>query len=268
MTDELRVTDLALSSPVDSAEPHASEVWSLNRPESRNALNPSLVGALRDALRAAERKETQVVVITGSGLSFCAGADLRFLQTHDATKGETPRQLLESIWDLTIEMEESPIAFVAALHGHAVAGGLELALACDVVIAAADARIGDGHVANNLLPGGGASARLERALGRGPSAWLALTGELLPATDQAFALWLKHVVPVEDLPATYRSVADSLIRSSPQARARFKNLLHRNYPAPSVVDRDTELDTFEKHWVDQNLSEALRLYLDRNRKAS
>jgi len=268
MTRELVVEGLSLSPSVGTTVPHTAQVWTLNRPESRNSLNPALVDALHDALRKAEADGTQVVVIAGNGLSFCAGADLRFLQSHDASKGETPRELLESIWDLTIAMEQSPIAFVAALHGHAVAGGLELALACDVVIAAADTRIGDGHVTNNLIPGGGASARLERAIGRGPSAWLALTGELLPATDQVFVTWLKRVVPASELSFEYSTVAEALVRASPVASSTYKQLLHRHAPAPSAADRDAELDAFVEHWIDQNLSETLRVLLDKNGKAS
>lgn len=268
MTGELLVADLDLPAAGETADAQAAQLWTLNRPEARNALDPALVAALRDALRAAEDNGTQVVVIAGSGRSFCAGADLRYLQSHDASKGETPRRLLESIWNLTLAMEESPITFVAALHGHAVAGGLELALACDVVIAAADTLVGDGHVANNLLPGGGASARLERAIGRGPSSWLALTGELRPATDRVFAGWLNHVMPADDLAASYRAVAEKLARSSPAARAQFKRMLHRRYAAPTAADRDSELDTFDQHWIDHNVSEALRLFLVRNQKAS
>lgn len=209
-----------------------------------------------------------MVVIAGSGRSFCAGADLHFLRAHDASTGQTPRQFLESVWDLTLEMEESPVLFVAALHGHAVAGGLELALACDVVIAAADTVIGDGHVTNNLLPAGGASTRLERAIGRGPSSWLALTGELLPATDRAFATWLRLVVPAEDLASSYRMLVETLMRSSPVARAQFKRLLHRQFRAITVADREAELDTFDRHWLEQNPSEALDRFLVRERRAS
>lgn len=268
MTSELLVADLDLPAAGEAAAGQAAQLWTLNRPDARNALDPALVAALSDALRAAEDTGIHVVVIAGSGRSFCAGADLRFLQSHDASNGETPRRLLEGIWNLTLAIEESPITFVAALHGHAVAGGLELALACDVVIATADTLVGDGHVMQNLLPGGGASARLERAVGRGPSSWLALTGELLPATDHAFAGWLKAVVPAEELAASYCAVAQKLAQSSPVARAQFKRLLHRRYAAPTAADREAELDTFDQHWIDQNVPEALRLFLIRNRKAS
>ena len=95
-------------------------------------------------------------------------------------------------------MERSPVTFVAVLHGHAIAGGLELALACDVVVASVGTLIGDGHVRRCLMPGGGASVRMERAFGRATSSWLALTGELLPAEDPAFGSWLRTVEAPEN----------------------------------------------------------------------
>ena len=124
--------------------------------------------------------------------------------------GQTPRDHLEAIWDLTLAMESSSVTFVAVLHGHAIAGGLELALACDVVVASIGTLIGDGHVRRSLLPGGGASARMERGLGRATSSWLALTGELLRAEDPVFASWLRKVEAPEGLDAAVTSIVTSL----------------------------------------------------------
>ena len=245
-----------------------AEAWTLNRPHVRNALNPSLVEAMHEALKAAEESGVRVVVIKGNGPTFCAGADLQYLQTYEATVGETPRDFLRSIWDLTIAMEHSPIVFVAALHGHAVAGGLELALACDVVLADEKTLIGDGHVAKNLLAGGGASARLERSLGRSTAFWLALTGTLLPAGDPAFAGWLRSATPAGRLDAGIDAVVDQLLSVPAPAQQAYKRLLQAQVPPPSEVHRDRELDAFERHWVEQNVPETLRLFLNKNRKAS
>lgn len=245
-----------------------TQIWSLNRPRYRNALNPELVTALRDALVSAERDGVQVVVLRGEGPSFCAGADLRFLQSHDPTRGHTPRAFLSEIWDLTMAMEHSAIVFVAALHGHAVAGGLELALACDIVLAASDTQIGDGHAANNLLPGGGASARMERTLGRGTSSWLALTGALIPAQDPCFATWLRTVVPIDDLEQRTADAVARLLTVPDTARTGYKALLSQVTEPATEADKVRELDAFDRHWIDQNVPEALRLFLSKNRKAT
>lgn len=246
-----------------------SQRWTLNRPGRRNALSPAMVEALHEALHRAEEDGVDVVVLDGNGPSFCAGADLHYLRSHDRARAETPRHFLERIWDLTIAMEASPVVLIAALHGHAVAGGLELALACDIVIAAEHTLIGDGHVANNLLPGGGSSARLERALGRGASSWLALTGTFLPADDLAFAPWLHRVVRIDELETASQQAARTVMSSARHARVGFKALLNQQRPAPTAADRDAELDAFARHWIDHDVAASLQLFLDkRSGKAS
>lgn len=250
---------------LDDGHPRA-ETWLLNRPRVHNALNPDLVRAMHQALRRAEAADRRVVLLRGAGPSFCAGADLTFLGGHDPGLQETPRAFLEEIWDLTLAMERSPVVLVAALHGSVVAGGLELALACDVVLAAEGARIGDGHVRNNLVPGGGASARMERALGRGTAAWLGLTGELLPAADPGFAGWLRAVVPDDGLDAAARSTVERILAVHTPAQRRYKRLLHVNAAAPDEADKKAELDEFDRHWLEQDVPAALRTFRTRKRE--
>jgi enoyl-CoA hydratase/carnithine racemase len=153
----------------------------LNRPERRNALTPTLISTLATELTdAMNDAETGAVVIAGRGASFCSGADLHHLLTLFES-GREPLDFLASIWECFTRIEMAAKPVVAAVHGHAVAGGLELALACDVVVAQAGTLIGDGHVRHGLLPGGGASWRLPRKVGEPLARWLMLTGELLPA---------------------------------------------------------------------------------------
>jgi len=243
------------------------ETWTLNRPSVRNALDRRLVARLHAALAAAEASNTEVVVLRGAGPSFCAGADLALLSSYDESDA-TPRDHLTSIWDLTLAMERSGIAFVAELHGHAVAGGLELALACDVVLAATGTLIGDGHVRRCLLPGGGASARMERDLGRATSTWLALTGELLPAEDRALGTWLRAVVPAQDLAGATAGIVDTLLAAHAPARSGYKQLLNQTHGALGAVDRDRELDAFDQHWNANDVPAVLRTFLTKNREAS
>jgi enoyl-CoA hydratase/carnithine racemase len=266
MTNELIVA--AIGKSLQGGMPGRAETWTLNRPSVRNALNPAVVEAMHRALKSAESSGVRVVVLKGNGPSFCAGADLQYLQTYEATVGETPRMFLRSIWDLTIAMEHSPIVFVAALHGHAVAGGLELALACDVVMADEETLIGDGHVGRNLLAGGGASARMERSLGPSTAFWLALTGTLLPARDPALAGWLRCVTAAGGLDAGVEAVVDQLLNVPAPAQQAYKRVLQSQVPPPTEGDRDRELDAFDRHWVEQNVPETLRLFLNKNRKAS
>src|SRR5215469_16142325 len=143
----------------------------LNRPERRNALDPGLVAALDAAIAAATTDPAvRVVVITGEGPSFCAGADLNYLHAV-ASDGRDPMPFLRTISSCFDRIEQAPVPVVAILHGHAVAGGLELALACDVVLAHTATLIGDGHVLNGLLPAGGSTVRLARKVGEPLARW-------------------------------------------------------------------------------------------------
>ncbi|GAA2130920.1 enoyl-CoA hydratase/isomerase family protein [Actinomadura napierensis] len=244
------------------------ETWTLNRPAVRNALDENLITLLGAAAASAEATDTEVVVLRGGGPSFCAGADLSLLSTYDSARGRTPRDHLTAIWDLTLAMERSAVTYVAVLHGHAIAGGLELALACDVVVASAGTLIGDGHVRQCLMPGGGASVRMERTLGRAAATWLALTGELLHAEAPSFASWLHAVTAPEDLDDAVAAIVQKLLAAPATARAAYKRLLDRTHGRLSPTDRDRELDAFDRHWLAHDVPQTLRAFLARNREAS
>ena len=240
------------------------ETWALDRPAVRNALGPDLVAELRAALWRAEREGVRAVILKGNGPSFCAGADLTYLQAC-ARDARSARPFLTEICEFTIDMESSGIVFIAALHGHAVAGGLELALACDVVIAAAGTRIGDGHVRNNLLPGGGSSLRLPAKLGQGPAAWLGLSGELVTAEDLLLSGWLHSVVSHEHLLETVMSLARTLIALPAGAQRRFKTLLHEDADV-TRARLSRELDAFEAHWASADIASSLGAFLTRTKE--
>ena len=239
------------------------ETWTLNRPDSRNALDPSLVLALTRQLEHAERTGARVVTLTGAGAGFCAGADLTYL-LECAQSGVSPRPHLRNICDLTLAMEASPIVFIAALHGFAVAGGLELALACDVVVAAAGTRIGDGHVKNNLVAGGGATVRMPRKLGSSMASWLALSGEFVTAEELARAAgWLHAVVARDALLDTAHATAATLARRPAGAQRRHKRQVVSE-PGATAGALERELDMFDEHWVGTDVASDLIRFLGRS----
>jgi enoyl-CoA hydratase len=236
------------------------ETWTLNRPASRNALDPSLILALIRQLDHAERTGVRVVILTGAGTGFCAGADLGYL-LECAQSGVSPRPHLRNICDLTLAMEASPISFIAALHGFAVAGGLEIALACDLVVAAAGTRIGNGHVKNNLIAGGGASVRMPPKLGTGMTSWLALSGELVTAEDLARVTgWLNAVVTPNALLDTADAMATTLVSRPADAQHRYKRLIVSE-PTATAAALQRELDAFEEHWAGTDVAPDLIRFL-------
>ena len=255
----------ATSGAVLRVEQHgAVRKFVLNRPQQRNALDAKLIEALTAALTDAEQDpETHAVLIAGAGPSFCAGADLRhLLALNDA--GNTPIAFLRTVSAFTRRLETSPLPIVAVLHGHAVAGGLEIALACDVVVAEAGTLIGDGHIRNQLLPGAGAGVRMRTRLGDALGRWLALTGELLPAERFLCAGWLHAVVDSGHGATEGHRLAEILAGAANPAQSAYKRLFADLDETPTLeVGLDLELDTFDRHWANHDVPHALRGFLIR-----
>ena len=158
-------------------------------------------------------------------------------------------------------LERCPKPVVAALHGHVVAGGLELALACDVVLAADDALIGDGHVRNRLLPAGGSSVRLPRKVGAGLARRLLLSGELLEAERFRASGWLEAVVPAGELHERTAELAARLAAAAGPAQRNMKALLAELDELTPAEGLAAELRAFEANWREADVPAALAAFL-------
>ena len=147
----------------------------LNRPQAYNALTNDIVRGLDETLELIETdRSIRALVITGEGPAFCAGADLKDIA---AGGGELDpalvfRRFLERTGAVFDRLARCRVPTVAALNGLTIAGGLELALCCDFIIADATAKVGDGHAKFAQLPGGGGSARLHRRIGASRAKYL------------------------------------------------------------------------------------------------
>ncbi|MDT9664675.1 enoyl-CoA hydratase/isomerase family protein [Rhodococcus qingshengii] len=238
----------------------------MNRPQRRNALDAHLVDALDRELTAAEADpHTRALILAGSGRSFCAGADLQYFLGLHAELG-SPITFLRRVSALVTRFETSPLPIVAALHGHAVAGGLELALGCDIVVAADSTLIGDGHIRNNLLPAAGSSVRLPRKVGDAMARWLALTGALVTPDQLAATGWIHTVVEQDQLSTAAHGVAAELARHSGPAQSRFKGLLFDLATMDPRQGLAEELDVFDAHWASNDVPASLAAFLDRKTK--
>jgi len=171
----------------------------LNRPDALNALNPELLGDLSSALAEVERNEgIKALVVRGEGRAFCSGADLTYFQTAFASPAELSA-FGRRINACLFQLEELPVPVIAVVHGFALAGGLELMLACDLAIAAQDAHIGDQHANVGLMPGGGATQRLPRRIGMQRAMELMTTGRWLSGAEAAEWGLVLRSVPAGDL---------------------------------------------------------------------
>ncbi|SAK63297.1 short chain enoyl-CoA hydratase [Caballeronia ptereochthonis] len=148
---------------IDNPAPQVRRL-TLNRPERMNALDGPTLQDLNDAVRdcAAAGDEVKVLVIRGSGSAFCAGNDLKWLASGVLADRAAHMNHQDLMQDTYERLESAPQIVLASINGYAVAGGFELAAACDLMIADDAAQLGDEHIRRNLLPSGGSSQRLPR----------------------------------------------------------------------------------------------------------
>lgn len=199
----------------------------LNRAEKLNALNLELVVALEEvAQRAAADRRVDVVVVRGRGRSFCAGLDLGMFAAEGMSQEFYRRQ--ESGFRLLETMDKTVIA---AIHGHCLGGGVQLAAACDIRVASSDSVIGLPAVDEGLFPGM-APYRLPRLIGKGRAASLILTGQKLGAQEAYRIGLVDHVVDVAQFDKELSGVVDSYARAPRDAAVASKRLIAASYDAP------------------------------------
>ena len=191
-------------------------ILTLDRPDVLNAMNNAMrVQLLEIFTRLRTDDAIKVVVITGSGeRAFCAGADIReFLEPPTPTHFREARKRV----DFRAEMERCTQPIIAAIRGFALGGGLELALACDIRIAADDAQLGLTEINLAIIPGGGGTQRLPRLVGRGKALEMILTGMRVPAAEALRIGLVERVVPVAELMPAARALAQQIADKAPIA---------------------------------------------------
>lgn len=200
-------------------------VWAtIDRPHVRNAIDPWVVAGLEAAVELAASRAAKALVLRGAGGTFCSGADLAHVRALVNREDEL-REFIASIGDVLRALEELPCPAVAVVEGHAVAGGLELLLACDIVVAASDAQFGEHHAAYGLVPAAGSSVRLVRALPREVANHLLLTGSTLTAREAAAHGLVTLAVEQARLDTEVGAVVDRLRVRSGEGLATVKRMI-------------------------------------------
>lgn len=194
----------------------------LSRPEKLNAIDHDTLVQLDEALTAAEAdREVRVLLVRGEGRAFCAGADLGAVDDKVGHAARLSAHL--DLWHRVFgHLTDSPLPSIAAVHGVALAGGFELMQACDFVVVAEDARIGDQHANYGLFPGGGSTQRLPRIVGERRAKWLMCSGEPIDPRDALAAGLVNAVRPAGEVLGHAREMAEILARRSPVVTARVK----------------------------------------------
>ena len=201
-------------------------VIALQRPEALNAINMQMRAELRATLDDLRRDaEVGAVVLTGGGKAFCAGMDLREFSKTQA--GVPVTEMRRFRWEQGEGIAAFDKPIIAAVNGLAVGGGVELALLCDIVLAAEGASFAFGEVKRGLMPGNGGTQRLQRRVGQARALEMILTGKTV-AAGEALAIGLvEYVLPADDLLARAIALAGEMAANAPVAVRMARNAIVR-----------------------------------------
>ena len=198
----------------------------LNRPKALNALSDQLVGELGQAIDAAESDAAiRAIVITGSERAFAAGADIKEMATRTYSDVYATDFITKS-WERVASCRKPVIAAVA---GFALGGGCELAMMCDIIIAADTAKFGQPEITIGTIPGAGGTQRLTRAIGKAKAMDMVLTGRMMDAAEAERSGLVARVVPAAELEAEAMKTAEKIASLSPLTVLMAKESVDRAF---------------------------------------
>jgi enoyl-CoA hydratase len=216
-------------------------VLSVNRPKALNALNSLVLGELEKAVEAIEANAAvDVVILTGEGKAFVAGADITEMKDMNADEGRKFGAYGMRVFR-KIELSSKP--YIAAINGFALGGGCELAMSCDIRIASEKAKFGQPEVGLGITPGFAGTQRLARLVGTGKAKELIFTADIISATEAAKIGLVNTVVAPEDLMQTAMTMAEKIVANA-QLSVRY---------AKSAINRGSETDIETAMVIEQDL---------------
>ena len=237
----------------------------LNRPDRLNAISPELLEDLDRACDLVEGdRAVRVVTLTAAGRTFCAGADLRAVKelSPDPVRWSAFMGLWHRVFD---RIEALPVPVIAGVHGLALAGGLELVLVADLVVADEAARLGDQHANFGLVAGGGGSQRLPRLIGARRAKELMLLGGWLGAGDALAWGLINRIVPAGTLVAAVEEMAVALAAGSASANRTVKTLVNRAFDSALPDGLELERRLVAEHMRSADAAEGLRAFAEKRK---
>ena len=236
----------------------------MNRPEAMNSINLAMIARFEEVLpEIASDEEIRVVALTGTGNAFCAGADLKeVLASGDLPPGE--QDFLDRVsYNVMNPLRDLSKPVIAALNGITMAGGLELAMCCDVVLAAETAKIGDAHANFGVYPGAGGAAILPRLVPQNVAKYLLFTGKTLSAEQMKTWGLVNEVVAADELESAVTELATLIASKSPIALQRMKEVANASLDKSRDAALEHEQVLFHKHQRSYDMAEGLRAFSEK-----
>ncbi|HMM54146.1 MAG TPA: enoyl-CoA hydratase [Candidatus Desulfobacillus sp.] len=232
----------------------------LNRPKALNALNDALIDELGDALGRFEADEAiGAIVITGSEKAFAAGADIVAMSGWNYMDVYKPDYITRN-WE-RVKACRKPV--IAAVAGFALGGGCELAMACDIIIAADTAKFGQPEIKLGILPGAGGTQRLPRAVGKAKAMDLCLTARMMDAAEAERAGLVSRVVPAEKLLEEAMAAATTIAGFSLPVIMMVKECVNRAYESGLAEGLLFERRTFHAAFALADKQEGMAAFIDK-----
>ena len=231
----------------------------VNRPKSLNALNSATLRELTQAVR--ECADAHVVILTGAGdKAFVAGADISEMAPMGPWQA---REFSELGHVVTALIEDIPAATIAAVNGYALGGGLELAVACDMIFASESARMGLPEVTLGVTPGFGGTQRLVRLVGKLRAKEMIFTGDWVDANRALEIGLVNGVLPREKLLPHCLAIAQKIAQRGPLAVARAKRLVERGYDIPLRAANRQEAESFALLFDTDDRREGMKAFVEK-----
>ncbi len=232
-------------------------VLTLDRPDTLNAASNALMHSLEVRLHeVAAIPNLRAVILTGKGRAFCAGGDL--IEFGEELEAGTLIETLSYNQRVITMIEELPVPVIGAVNGIAVAGGLEILLCCDILLASEDARLSDGHAKFGILPAGGATVRLAERIGPARAAQLFYTAEAIDAQTALNWGLINEILPQEHLLDRAQELARKISKNSPEAIRKIKQLTNPNVDNQLRKTRlRKEISAFVTHLESDDLKKGL-----------
>lgn len=211
-----------------------------NRPERRNSVDGQTVQLLLGAIKESADDGTRVVILTGAGESFCAGADLAATSASDIANYDVTKTLRENVNPTILAMRALPVPLIARVHGPAVGVGFNYALACDMIVASEQAVFGQVFVRIGLMPDGGSTYLLPQLIGYHKTFELMAMGDQISAQEAHQLGIVNKVVSFAELDTTVDGLAARLAQSPQVALAKIKTGLNQQSQAELAAALDFE----------------------------
>ena len=235
----------------------------ISRPKALNAINNQVLDELYDVCTKIEKDDdVRVVILTGEGKAFVAGADIAEMNSLDSIGGRNMIAKGHRVMNY-IESIEKP--FIAAINGFALGGGCELSMACDFRIASEKAKFGQPEVGLGIIPGFGGTIRLARLVGKGMANYLLMTADMINA-QEAFRIGLvEKITAPEELISTCEEIAQKIIKNAPIAVGVAKKTVNTTYGIDLHTASAFEVEAFTSTFGSYYKTEGMTAFLEKRK---